>query len=487
MRAYRSSARTRVAPHSLRLLPWLLLLTGLVLAAGRAVGATPTPPKPPTPPDTTGGFRVRVSEEGEASTFKTKRQEERIRREVERAKREAARARAEALPKPDAPDAPDTPDIPDVDLDSNDNNLVRFGEDIVIPADKVIDGDVVAIGGDVTVYGRVKGDCVSIGGQVNVKDKGVVEGDAVSMGGGVATSDSASVGGSNVSLGSPWTHSHAFWPMVGLFGAVGTGIWLVHTLVRLALTVFLAWLALLLARERLVYAVDTMYARFGRSFLFGLAGFAASLVALPTAIVLLILVGAIAIAILAITIIGIPVALVLLLGLILGIIGIVLGLIVAVFLAFLNGAMFLGQRVLGRTTERGKNPLLAITVGVLLITALKVAGKLIGLVGLIVFHPIAIALGIATGALAAILTIAGFGAMIQTRFARGPHGEGLPSGAWWPRRRPSPAAAPAGVPGVVTETPVTGAAYVATPPPPPPPPPPPAATPGVEGGTSDAP
>jgi len=475
MRAYRSSARARVAPHSLSLLPWLLLLTGLVLAAGRAGGATPTPPKSPTPPDTTGGFRVRVSEEGETSSLKIRRQEERIRREVERARREAARIRADV---PQPPDVPDAPDIPDVDLDSNDNNLVRFGEDIVIPADKVIDGDVVAIGGDVTVYGRVKGDCVSVGGTVNVKDKGVVEGDAVSMGGGVATSDSASVGGSNVSLGSPWTHSHAFWPMVGLFGAVGTGIWLLHTLVRLALTVFLAWLALLLARERMVYAVDTMYARFGRSFLWGLAGFAGSLVALPTAIVLLILVGAIAIAILAITIIGIPVAIVLLLGLILGIIGLVLGLVVAVFLGFLNGAMFLGQRVLGRTTERGKNPLLAIAVGVLLITALKVAGKLIGVLGLIVFHPIAIALGIATGALAAILTIAGFGAMMQTRFARGPHGEGLPSGAWWPRRRPSPAAAPAGAPGVVTEAPTTGAAYVATPPPSPAPP---------EGGTSDAP
>ncbi|HEX5032379.1 MAG TPA: hypothetical protein VFX78_13090 [Candidatus Eisenbacteria bacterium] len=480
MRAYRSSARTRVAPHSLSLLPWLLLLTGLVLAVGRAGGATPTPPKPAAPPDTTGGFRVRVSEEGEPSSLRIRRQEERVRREVERAKREAARVRANLPNPPDVPDAPDVPDL-NIDLDSNDNNLVRFGEDIVIPADKVIDGDVVAIGGDVTVYGRVKGDCVSVGGTVNVKDKGVVEGDAVSMGGGVTTSDSASVGGSNVSLGSPWTHSHAFWPMVGLFGAVGTGIWLVHTLVRLALTIFLAWLALLLARERMVYAVDTMYARFGRSFLWGLAGFAGSLVALPTAIVLLILVGAIAIAILAITIIGIPVAIVLLLGLILGIIGLVLAVVVAVFLGFLNGAMFLGQRVLGRTTERGRNPLLAIAVGVLLITALKVAGKLIGVLGLIVFHPLAIALAIATGALAAILTIAGFGAMMQTRFARGPHGEGLPSGMWWPRRRPSPAAAPAGAPGVTGEAPITGAASVATPPPPP------ASPPIVEGGTSDAP
>ncbi|HEU4940571.1 MAG TPA: hypothetical protein VFT97_03045 [Candidatus Eisenbacteria bacterium] len=477
MRAYRSDARTRVAANPLRLLPWLLLLTGLVLAAGRAGGATPTPPKPPTPPDTTGGFRVRVSEEGGTSALKARRAAERAQRDAERARREAARVRAEALPQ--APDTPEPPDIPDVniDLDSNDNNLVRFGEDIVIPADKVIDGDVVAIGGDVTVYGRVKGDCVSVGGTVNVKDNGVVEGDAVSMGGGVSTSDSASVGGSNVSLGSPWTHSHAFWPMVGLFGAVGTGIWLLHTLVRLGLTIFLAWLALLLAKERLVYAVDTMYARFGRSFLWGLAGFAGSLVALPAAIVLLILVGAIAIAILAITIIGIPVAILLLIALILGIVGLVLGIMIAAFLGFLNGAMFLGQRVLGRTSDAGKKPLLAITVGVLLITALKVAGKLIGLVGLIVFHPFAIALGIATGALVLILTIAGVGAMIQTRFARGPHGEGLPSGAWWPRWRPSPAAAPAGAPGVVTEAPMSGA----------PAPPPAAAAPTVEGGTSDAP
>jgi len=479
MRAYRSSARTRVAPHSLSVLPGLLLRTGLVLAAGRAGGATPTPPKPPTPPDTTGGFRVRVSEEGGTSSLKVRREVERAQREAERMRREAARAHAEALPKP--PDTPDAPDLPDVDLDSNDNNLVRFGEDIVIPADKVIDGDVVAIGGDVTVYGRVKGDCVSVGGTVSVKDNGVVEGDAVSMGGGVSTSDSASVGGSNVSLGSPWTHSHAFWPMVGLFGAVGTGIWLLHTIVRLGLTIFLAWLALLLAKERLVYAVDTMYARFVRSFLWGLAGFAGSLVALPTAIVLLILVGAIAIAILAITIIGIPVAILLLIALILAIIGLVLGIMVAAFLGFLNGAMFLGQRVLGRTSDSGKKPLLAITVGVLLITALKVAGKLIGLVGLIVFHPIAIALGLVTGALVLILTIAGVGAMIQTRFARGPHGEGLPSGAWWPRWRPTPAAAPAGAPGVVTESPMSGAPSGA------PSSPPSAAAPTVEGGTSDAP
>jgi len=43
---------------------------------------------------------------------------------------------------PDAPDAPDLPEPPD-----HSNDLVRFGQDIVISADQVVDGDVVAIGG----------------------------------------------------------------------------------------------------------------------------------------------------------------------------------------------------------------------------------------------------------------------------------------------------------------------------------------------------
>ena len=46
---------------------------------------------------------------------------------------------------------------------------MRFGEDITIPADKVVDGDVVAIGGNVIVYGRVKGDVTSVGGTVELR------------------------------------------------------------------------------------------------------------------------------------------------------------------------------------------------------------------------------------------------------------------------------------------------------------------------------
>jgi hypothetical protein len=429
MRVSRSRVGTRIAATPVLIpITGLMLLTLLALTAGLASGQTST--RRGATADTSDGFRVRVKEEG--------RTEAQIRadREHQEAVRAAEEARRAGHNIPDPPEPPDVPEPPDIDFDAGDNAIVRFGEDITIPADKVIDGDVVAIGGNVIVYGRVKGDCVSVGGTVDVRGNGVVEGDAVSMGGGVSTSDSGTVSGSNVSLGSPFERER-FWPMVGLFGAVGTGIWLFQALVKLALTLFFAWVALLLARERLVHAVDVMYRHFGRSFLWGLAGFAASVVALPAGIILLIVVGAIAAAILAITIIGIPVAILLIIAMALGIAGLVLALLVAVFLGFLNGSMFLGQRVLGRESARGKNPLIAILVGTALLTLLEVAGKLISVVGVVVFHPIAIALGIAAGALAVIVTIAGFGAMIMTRFAAGPHGEGALGSQWWTSRKRS--------------------------------------------------
>ena len=265
MRASLSRTWARTAPHRIVITLMLLMLwTVLALSFDNATGQTKsTGTKAPTDTTGDGGFSVKVVEEGTSSTTSAK---DRARREAERTKRDAleqaerARAAARAAGVPEPPEPPDLPT--NIEFDTSDNNVVRFGEDITIPEGKEIDGDVVAIGGSVTVLGRVKGDCVSIGGAIHIKGKGVVEGDAVSMGGGVTTSDSGSVAGSNVSLGSfPTGSGEHFWPMVGLFGAVGTGIWLLTTAVKLLLTLFFAWLALLLGRERMVYAVETMTQR----------------------------------------------------------------------------------------------------------------------------------------------------------------------------------------------------------------------------------
>jgi hypothetical protein len=459
MRAYRSSAWVLSAGTTRAIaLITLGLATLLAFLAPRpSSGATPSKSaSADTVVTDDGGFSVRVVEQtGDTKTTKVIK---------------ARKVGAVPPPVPAVPGVPPAPALPDEDMTSSDNDLVRFGEDITIPADKVIDGDVVAIGGNVTVYGRVKGDCTAIGGAVKVKGSGVIEGDAVSMGGGgVTISDSGSVAGSNVSLGS-WNFEHAghLFPLVGMFGAIGTGIWLLTTLIKLALTLLFAWLALLLARERLLYAVDTMGQRFGRSFLIGLAGWAGMIVTLPVATITIVLVCVIAAVILCVTIIGIPVAILLLIAMVLGIAGLIVAAVVAGFLGFMNGAMFLGRRILARSPEAAAKPLLAILVGFLVLSALKIAGKLIGVVGLLVFHPIAIALGIAAGALAVIVATAGLGAMILTGFRTGP---GAPGGSqWWSPFPPRPAAAPA--------SPAAPAAAVSPAPSSPPPP---------EGGTSDAP
>jgi len=108
--------------------------------------------------------------------------------------------------------------------------------------------------------------------------------------------------------------------------------------------------------------------------------------------------------------------------------------------------MFLGQRILGRNAPLAKKPLAAILVGLALIFVIGLAGHLLQLVGLLVFHPLAIALGIAAGALASIVTTSGFGAMLLTRFASGPRGAGAVGSQWWPSSGPSPAATPAVAP-----------------------------------------
>jgi hypothetical protein len=57
------------------------------------------------------------------------------------------------------------------DYDGSDD-IVRFGEHIVIEEDEEVMGDVVAIGGSIDVRGKVMGDVVSVGGSLNVAPTG---------------------------------------------------------------------------------------------------------------------------------------------------------------------------------------------------------------------------------------------------------------------------------------------------------------------------
>jgi hypothetical protein len=83
---------------------------------------------------------------------------------------------------------------------NQESDIVRTGESITIDADQTVGGDVVSIGGSITVLGRVRGDVVAIGGEVTVKDGGRVDGDAVSIGGRVNREPGSHIGGQNVGM-----------------------------------------------------------------------------------------------------------------------------------------------------------------------------------------------------------------------------------------------------------------------------------------------
>ena len=64
-------------------------------------------------------------------------------------------------------------------------------------------GNAIAVGGDVTVAGKVMGDAVAVGGNLTLKSTAKIDGDIVAIGGKVVKEDGASVGGKETELLSP--------------------------------------------------------------------------------------------------------------------------------------------------------------------------------------------------------------------------------------------------------------------------------------------
>lgn len=76
---------------------------------------------------------------------------------------------------------------------------VQFGGNIVVAQDERLSGNVVAIGGSVTVDGMVDGDVTAVGGRVTVT--GQVRGDVAAVGGDVVLQSAARVSGAATAVG----------------------------------------------------------------------------------------------------------------------------------------------------------------------------------------------------------------------------------------------------------------------------------------------
>lgn len=227
-------------------------------------------------------------------------------------------------------------------------DVVKFGEDVEIEKDRVVDGDVVVVGGSLTVNGTIKGDAVCVGGTLTVSSTGTIEGDAVNVGGTVVKEPDAKIVGDEVSTGDflpGWIFSGP-WPRYGLRFAGFTAFFMKALIVLLII-----WILSLVLSDRIKVVAGTAAKRPLASFGLGL---------------LIFLLTPIAMVLLCITIVGIPVAILL-----------PIGLIIVGFLGYAGIAYAFGSKLF----RSGVGIVRATIIGVLILEAIPLVGKLLCAVG----------------------------------------------------------------------------------------------------------
>lgn len=171
-----------------------------------------------------------------------------------------------------------------ITVDQNgDAGIVRMFSDAEVLSGERIEGDVVAVFGDVLVEGQVSGNVVAVFGSVRMEPGSRIDGDAVAVGGVLDQPSGAAVGGESVSLGFLPIHWGA--PSLGTMFGVVFLCWLV--------SMFVGWILMLLFPARMIRTAITASQRTGGSLVLGL--FSGPL--LIIAIVLLL-----------VTVIGVPIA-----------------------------------------------------------------------------------------------------------------------------------------------------------------------------------
>jgi hypothetical protein len=272
---------------------------------------------------------------------------------------------------------------------------VRVGGSVVVRSDEIVDGDVVATFGSVRIDGRVTGDVVAVGGSVRLGPDAVVDGDVTSVGGTIDRATTARIGGSieEVAWGGPDIRvrgPHFRGPyMEGVGGLIGTVVWIV-------LLGALASLAYLLARrpvERMAYRVATA------PWKTALVGLVSQILFFPVLTLVVVL--------LAVSIIGIPLLIVVPFALVALVLGVLVG--------FTAVARQIGGAAEQRFGWQHDNPYLAVIIGVGIIMAVSFFASALG-VGGGPLHVFAVILAILGFVIQYVAWTVGFGALLLTRF-----------------------------------------------------------------------
>jgi hypothetical protein len=285
---------------------------------------------------------------------------------------------------------------------------VRFGGDVTVAEDEVIGDDVVVILGSAKVDGRVDGNVVAIGGSIHLGPKANVRGDVTSIGGGIERAAETVVSGqiNEVRIAKPtfgpivnlrpWREWH--WLGDTVRNPFGGSFDLVATLVRVGLIGLLAALMVAVLPAPVRRVADRVAAEPWRA---GFVGLAAQLLFVPLLVITVV--------VLAVSIIGIPLLLLVPFAVIIVAVAFVLG---------FTGASCAIGRWIGRLAGGGVTGLLSsLVVGLAVVFALTVIARFAGLAGL----PVRVVLGtvlVAGFFVEYVAWTVGLGGVLLSRFGR---------------------------------------------------------------------
>ena len=299
---------------------------------------------------------------------------------------------------------PSTPDVESRRARHSRGDRVRVFGNVTVPADEEVAGQVVAVLGSVRVDGEVRQQVVSVLGSVDLGPRAVVHGDVVAVGGRVHKAAGAQIGGAvtEVSLGdagahvnvSPWFdgwgpfHFSGFGPVTRLVGST----------FRVALLAFLACVALVLARRPVEGSAQRITDNPVQATLVGLAAWVLfAPVLFLTAVVL------------AISIIGIPLLLLIPFA--------VLVVLLMALVGFTGAAYAVGQWTRRRIGMGAVPAFVDVCVGVIVILLPLLVGRILALVGW-PLSPVVFLL-LATGlAVEFVAWSTGLGAVLTNAFTR---------------------------------------------------------------------
>lgn len=284
---------------------------------------------------------------------------------------------------------------------------MRFGGGIRVDTGEVVNGDVVSIGGGVSIDGEVTGDVVAVGGGVDLGPNADVAGDVTAIGGGLHRDEHARVGGSvneigDIGLGALRGRGRGWFPgFPGAFlasWALGSLFALMSTVARFAVLSLLVCLVLLFGRE---YVEQVGARAAAEPVKAGLVGLCAQLLFLPLLIVTIV--------VLVVTIVGIPLLALIPFAL--------LALAIVFLIGFTAVAHYIGGLAATRFGWAAANPYLTALVGILIILSPILLARFLGLAGGFLF-PITAVLVAAGFCIEYLAWTVGLGAVALLRFQK---------------------------------------------------------------------